>query len=144
MTLINHHYQSSPLINTNTSSPLININTSPPVITQHHSTPLITSHHHSPPHITTHHHSPPHITTHHHSSPPGTGTVVVRLADVNDNSPRLSRDLWAVEVDETRGEGPPDDLTLLQITTNDKDTSNYFYYRVRGCCSGSSSCSGSV
>ncbi|XP_063847144.1 neural-cadherin-like [Scylla paramamosain] len=60
----------------------------------------------------------------------GTGTVVVRLADVNDNSPRLARDVWAVEVDETWGEAPPDNTTLLQITAADKDTSNYFYYRV--------------
>ncbi|KAK8754586.1 hypothetical protein OTU49_016766, partial [Cherax quadricarinatus] len=60
----------------------------------------------------------------------GTGTVVVRLADVNDNSPRLTRDLWQVEVDETWGDGPPTNHTLLQVSTADHDTSNYFFYRV--------------
>ncbi|XP_042205076.1 uncharacterized protein LOC121854466 [Homarus americanus] len=60
----------------------------------------------------------------------GTGTVVVRLADVNDNSPRLTRDLWQVEVDETWGDGAPTNHTLLQISTTDHDTSNYFFYRV--------------
>lgn len=57
--------------------------------------------------------------------------MVVRLADVNDNAPRLSRHLWAVEVDETSGAAPPDtNLTLLQLTATDRDTANYFYYRV--------------
>nr|XP_053627994.1 putative neural-cadherin 2 [Cherax quadricarinatus] len=60
----------------------------------------------------------------------GTCTVVVRLADVNDNSPRLTRDLWQVEVEETWGEGPPLNHTLLNITASDPDTSNYFFYRV--------------
>ncbi|XP_071513325.1 putative neural-cadherin 2 [Panulirus ornatus] len=60
----------------------------------------------------------------------GTGTVVVRLTDVNDNSPRLTRDLWQVGVDETWGLGPPGNDTLLQVTTDDQDTSNYFFYRV--------------
>ncbi|XP_071513351.1 uncharacterized protein [Panulirus ornatus] len=60
----------------------------------------------------------------------GTGTVVVRLADVNDNSPRLTRDLWQVEMDETWGHGAPSNDTLLQVSTADHDTSNYFFYRV--------------
>ncbi|KAK4300601.1 hypothetical protein Pmani_027211 [Petrolisthes manimaculis] len=60
----------------------------------------------------------------------GTGVVVVRLADVNDNSPKLEQKLWQVEVDETWGNGPPDDTSLLQISVLDPDTSNYFYYRV--------------
>ncbi|XP_071534107.1 uncharacterized protein [Panulirus ornatus] len=60
----------------------------------------------------------------------GTGTVVIRLADVNDNSPRLARQLWELEVDETWGEGPPDNSTLLEMSTVDRDTSNYFFYRV--------------
>ncbi|XP_045131274.1 putative neural-cadherin 2 isoform X2 [Portunus trituberculatus] len=60
----------------------------------------------------------------------GTGTLVVRLVDVNDNSPRLTRDLWVVEVKETWGDGPASNYTLLQVTTADQDTSNYFYYRV--------------
>lgn len=67
-----------------------------------------------------------------HSSPPaaGTGQVVVRLVDVNDNSPRLEQRLWEVELDETWGDGPPDDASLLEITVVDPDTSNYFFYRV--------------
>ncbi|XP_066957970.1 putative neural-cadherin 2 isoform X2 [Macrobrachium rosenbergii] len=60
----------------------------------------------------------------------GTGTVVVRLADVNDNSPRLTRELWQVEVNETWASGPPDNSTLVEISTLDHDTSNYFFYRV--------------
>ncbi|XP_071513389.1 putative neural-cadherin 2 isoform X2 [Panulirus ornatus] len=60
----------------------------------------------------------------------GTGTVVVRLMDVNDNSPRLTRDLWQVEVDETWGDGIPSNDTLLEISAADSDTSNYFFYRV--------------
>ncbi|XP_063879939.1 putative neural-cadherin 2 isoform X2 [Scylla paramamosain] len=60
----------------------------------------------------------------------GTGTVVVRLADVNDNSPRLARQLWELEVDETWGKGPPNDTTILEVSAADRDTSNYFYYRV--------------
>ncbi|XP_068219630.1 putative neural-cadherin 2 [Palaemon carinicauda] len=60
----------------------------------------------------------------------GTGQVVVRLADVNDNSPRLSRDLWEVDVKESwRGEAPSN-RTLAQFTTVDHDISNYFFYRV--------------
>lgn len=61
----------------------------------------------------------------------GTGTVVVRLADVNDNSPRLARQLWQLEVDETWGDGPPGNHTILEVSAADRDdTSNYFYYRV--------------
>ncbi|KAG0718543.1 Neural-cadherin [Chionoecetes opilio] len=60
----------------------------------------------------------------------GTGTVVVRLADVNDNSPRLARQLWELEVDETWGKGPPNDTTILEVSAADGDTSNYFFYRV--------------
>ncbi|XP_068245433.1 putative neural-cadherin 2 [Palaemon carinicauda] len=58
------------------------------------------------------------------------GTVVVRLADINDNSPRLTRELWKVEVNETWASGPPDNMTLVEISTLDHDTSNYFFYRV--------------
>ncbi|KAG7163819.1 Neural-cadherin-like 11, partial [Homarus americanus] len=45
----------------------------------------------------------------------GTGTVVVRLADVNDNSPRLARREWELEMDETWGSGPPSDDTILEV-----------------------------
>lgn len=60
----------------------------------------------------------------------GTGQVVVRLVDVNDNSPRLEQRLWEVELNETWGAGPPDDTSLLEISVVDPDTSNYFFYRV--------------
>lgn len=56
--------------------------------------------------------------------------MVVRLADVNDNSPRLARQLWELEVDETWGKGPPNNTTILEVSAADRDTSNYFYYRV--------------
>ncbi|XP_042231191.1 putative uncharacterized protein DDB_G0291812 [Homarus americanus] len=59
----------------------------------------------------------------------GTGTVVVRLADVNDNSPRLARREWELEMDETWGSGPPSDDTILEVSAADPDTSNYFFYR---------------
>ncbi|XP_063588682.1 putative neural-cadherin 2 [Penaeus indicus] len=59
----------------------------------------------------------------------GTGTVVVRLADVNDNSPRLTRQLWELEVEETWGTDAPANTTLLEITAADRDTANYFFYR---------------
>lgn len=54
----------------------------------------------------------------------------MRLVDVNDNSPRLEQRLWEVELDETWGNGPPDDASLLEISVVDPDTSNYFFYRV--------------
>lgn len=63
--------------------------------------------------------------------PAGTGVLVVRLTDVNDNSPRLEQKQWEVEVDETWGAGPPDNVSLLEVSVLDVDTSNYFFYRVR-------------
>lgn len=55
--------------------------------------------------------------------------MVVRLVDVNDNSPRLEQRLWEVEMNETWGTGPPEDVSLLEISVMDPDTSNYFFYR---------------
>ncbi|XP_064115232.1 putative neural-cadherin 2 [Macrobrachium nipponense] len=60
----------------------------------------------------------------------GSGTVIVRLVDVNDNSPRLAKKMWEVDVDETWGEGPHSNETLLEISVSDRDMSNYFSYRV--------------
>ncbi|XP_066955765.1 LOW QUALITY PROTEIN: putative neural-cadherin 2 [Macrobrachium rosenbergii] len=60
----------------------------------------------------------------------GSGTVIVRLVDVNDNSPRLAKKMWEVDVDETWGTGPHDNETLLEISVSDRDMSNYFSYRV--------------
>ncbi|XP_064093764.1 putative neural-cadherin 2 isoform X1 [Macrobrachium nipponense] len=60
----------------------------------------------------------------------GSGIVIIRLVDVNDNSPRLAKKMWEVEMDETWGRGPPDNSTLLEISVSDRDTNNYFFYRV--------------
>ncbi|CAL4063528.1 unnamed protein product, partial [Meganyctiphanes norvegica] len=60
----------------------------------------------------------------------GTGTVVVHLSDVNDNPPRLKHREWDITVDETWGPGPPSNATLLEITLTDRDSTNYFYFRV--------------
>ncbi|XP_066988266.1 putative neural-cadherin 2 [Macrobrachium rosenbergii] len=60
----------------------------------------------------------------------GTGTVVVRLTDENDNSPRLARQFWELEVDETWGDGPPSNRTLLEMTAADPDTKNHFSYKI--------------
>ncbi|XP_047498494.1 neural-cadherin-like [Penaeus chinensis] len=60
----------------------------------------------------------------------GTGTVLVRLTDVNDNSPRLARPQWELKVPETWGAAPPPDDTILEITASDRDTANHFFYRV--------------
>ncbi|XP_069982972.1 putative neural-cadherin 2 isoform X4 [Penaeus vannamei] len=60
----------------------------------------------------------------------GTGTVVVRVLDLNDNSPLLARRQWDLEVDETRGTAAPDNRTLLELVATDRDTANLMYYRV--------------
>lgn len=60
----------------------------------------------------------------------GTGTVVIRLVDVNDNSPRLTHRHYNLEVNETFGDRGPDNATLLELLAADRDTTNYFYYRV--------------
>ncbi|KAF2364931.1 Cadherin [Trinorchestia longiramus] len=61
----------------------------------------------------------------------GTGTVMVRLTDVNDNPPTLSRSEYEVEIPETWGRGPPDDQPILDLTVTDADVSNHFFYEVR-------------
>ena len=60
----------------------------------------------------------------------GTGTVIVRLSDLNDNSPRLSRREWNVALDESDGNFSQDDSTLFEMTVDDPDASNYFLFRV--------------
>ncbi|KAK8405089.1 hypothetical protein O3P69_001579 [Scylla paramamosain] len=60
----------------------------------------------------------------------GTGTVVVRVMDENDNPPRLARRHWELKVDETPPEGPPPTTTLLELTAADRDARNAFLYRV--------------
>lgn len=53
------------------------------------------------------------------------------MSDVNDNSPRLARKQWNLTVQETWGEQEPENTTLLEIAAADRDTANYFHYRVR-------------
>ncbi|XP_050716089.1 putative neural-cadherin 2 isoform X2 [Eriocheir sinensis] len=60
----------------------------------------------------------------------GTGTVVVRVTDENDNPPRLARRQWELEVDETPPYTQPPNTTLLKLTATDKDDNNTFLYRV--------------
>ncbi|XP_042879004.1 neural-cadherin-like, partial [Penaeus japonicus] len=60
----------------------------------------------------------------------GTGTVVVRVLDLNDNSPLLARRQWDLEVDETWGSTAPDNKTILELTATDRDTANLMHYRV--------------
>ena len=56
--------------------------------------------------------------------------MVIRLSDVNDNSPRLARKQWDLTVQETWGDREPENTTLLEIAAADRDTANHFYYRV--------------
>ncbi|XP_042866471.1 putative neural-cadherin 2 [Penaeus japonicus] len=58
------------------------------------------------------------------------GTVVIRLVDVNDNSPRLAHRHYNLELNETFGDRDPDNTTLLELLAADRDTTNYFFYRV--------------
>ncbi|KAK8371878.1 hypothetical protein O3P69_010115, partial [Scylla paramamosain] len=60
----------------------------------------------------------------------GTGTVVIRVDDQNDNSPRLARRLWELQVEETPSTTPPPNTTLLELTAADRDAHNTFLYRV--------------
>ncbi|XP_045101058.1 putative neural-cadherin 2 isoform X2 [Portunus trituberculatus] len=60
----------------------------------------------------------------------GTGTVVVRVVDQNDNPPRLARRSWEVEVQETPRAAPLANTTLLELTAADKDASATLHYRV--------------
>ena len=53
------------------------------------------------------------------------------MSDVNDNSPRLARKQWNLTVQETWGDQEPENVTLLEIAAADRDTANYFHYRVR-------------
>ena len=60
------------------------------------------------------------------SSPPGTGTVVVDVDDVNDVPPRFSRPEWTLDVSESLD---PDNV-LATLTVVDQDVTNDFAYRV--------------
>ena len=60
----------------------------------------------------------------------GTGTVLVRVADQNDNPPRLARRRWEVEVEEMPLAVPPPNTTLLELTAADRDTTTSLHYRV--------------
>lgn len=61
------------------------------------------------------------------SPPPGTGTVVVDVDDVNDVPPRFSRPKWTLDVSESLD---PDNV-LATLTVVDQDVTNDFAYRVR-------------
>ena len=67
----------------------------------------------------------------------------MRLSDVNDNSPRLLKEEWQLEVPETHGTGPPGDQSLLDLAVTDPDRANYFFYRVSHSYVHLSSCDGS-
>ncbi|XP_045130452.1 putative neural-cadherin 2 isoform X1 [Portunus trituberculatus] len=58
--------------------------------------------------------------------PPGTGTVVVDVDDVNDVPPRFSRSEWTLDVSESLD---PDNV-LATLTVVDQDVTNDFAYRV--------------
>ncbi|KAK8405868.1 hypothetical protein O3P69_001976 [Scylla paramamosain] len=62
----------------------------------------------------------------------GTGTVVVRVTDLNDNRPRLEHHVWEAAVNETSEEELQDlaSLSLLRLSLLDRDTDNDFLYRV--------------
>ncbi|KAG8270110.1 beta-catenin binding [Homalodisca vitripennis] len=59
----------------------------------------------------------------------GTGTASIKVADVNDMSPRFVKDEWQTEVDETDGDKVPDSA-ILTVTVHDDDEENDFYYKV--------------
>ncbi|XP_066937061.1 uncharacterized protein [Macrobrachium rosenbergii] len=61
----------------------------------------------------------------------GTGTVVIRIGDENDNSPEFPSERFELEVDETWGNGDPDPVTpLMEVTCFDPDVRNDFLYRI--------------
>ncbi|XP_066937059.1 putative neural-cadherin 2 [Macrobrachium rosenbergii] len=61
----------------------------------------------------------------------GTGTVVIRIGDENDNSPEFPSERFELEVDETWGNGDPDPVTpLMEVTCFDPDVDNDFLYRI--------------
>lgn len=60
------------------------------------------------------------------SPPPGMGTVVVDVDDVNDVPPRFSRPEWTLDVSESLD---PDNV-LATLTVVDQDVTNDFAYRV--------------
>lgn len=58
--------------------------------------------------------------------PPGTGTVVVEVGDVNDVPPRFFQPQWTLDVPE----GLPTDHVLAILTVGDQDVTNNFFFRV--------------
>ncbi|XP_064120797.1 uncharacterized protein LOC135225392 [Macrobrachium nipponense] len=61
----------------------------------------------------------------------GTGTVVIRIGDENDNSPEFPSERFELEVDETWGNGDPDPVTpIMEVTCFDPDVRNDFLYRI--------------
>ncbi|XP_068229142.1 putative neural-cadherin 2 [Palaemon carinicauda] len=61
----------------------------------------------------------------------GTGTVIIRIGDDNDNSPEFPSERFELEMDETWGNGDPDPITpLMEVTCFDPDVNNDFLYRI--------------
>lgn len=59
----------------------------------------------------------------------GTGTVSIKVADVNDMPPKFVKEEWTTEVDESEGDQLP--LSpILTVTVHDNDENNDFYYTV--------------
>lgn len=60
----------------------------------------------------------------------GTGTVSIRVTDINDMPPSFTKEEWITEVSESRDVNDLDHA-LLTVTVVDQDESNDFYYTVR-------------
>lgn len=59
----------------------------------------------------------------------GTGTVTIRVLDMNDSVPVFTKDEWITEVMETTGDVIPP-APVLTVAVRDADESNRFVYSV--------------
>lgn len=60
----------------------------------------------------------------------GTGTVSIKVTDINDMPPSFTKEEWITEVSESQDVNDLDHA-LLTVTVVDQDESNDFYYTVR-------------
>nr|CAD7597146.1 unnamed protein product [Timema genevievae] len=60
---------------------------------------------------------------------PGTGTVSIRILDINDMPPKFTKEEWFTEVDETDGITLPE-TPILTVTVHDEDEINKFQYKI--------------